>query len=244
MFVAFVGAGSVCSGRAQPGAVALSAGIRASRFGGSNLGIYNCRTIAGRAVRSTHGEGRAIDIGYPVLRTATGVRYANPRGTATVKWLRANAGRLGIQTIIWNRRIYSRRNPTGAAYRGVSPHIDHIHIELSWHAARTLNLTTVRNLLGTGANTNIPKPTTTIPRPDPAALVVAYQQGMRNPPRWVNTYSTRLLQRRLQQAGFSPGTIDARYGSQTRAAVQRAQRHHRITADGIAGRITVSRLWG
>ena len=34
--------------------------------GGKNLGIYNCRPLAGSNTLSLHGEGRACDLGVPV----------------------------------------------------------------------------------------------------------------------------------------------------------------------------------
>ncbi|HVK26439.1 MAG TPA: hypothetical protein VM677_34245 [Actinokineospora sp.] len=34
--------------------------------GGKNLGIYNCRNVAGSSTSSPHGEGRAADLGVPV----------------------------------------------------------------------------------------------------------------------------------------------------------------------------------
>ena len=52
----------------------------------------------------------------------------------------------------------------------------------------------------------------------------------------------RRLQRRLARAGFSPGTVDGRYGPRTEAAVARFQARHHLAVDGIAGPVTLGRL--
>jgi Putative peptidoglycan binding domain len=50
------------------------------------------------------------------------------------------------------------------------------------------------------------------------------------------------LQRALAQAGDSPGSVDGIYGSSTTRAVERFQRAHGLTADGIAGSKTLAAL--
>ena len=40
-----------------------------------------------------------------------------------------------MQTIIWNRRIWSARSPNGRPYSGTASHVDHLHIELNRRAA-------------------------------------------------------------------------------------------------------------
>lgn len=78
--------------------------------------------------------------------------------------------------IIWNRRIYSARYPNGAKYNGVAPHTDHLHIELTWHAARNLTRERVRQVAG-GAPAPTPAPTPApAPTVDWAALYVAGMQ--------------------------------------------------------------------
>jgi len=50
----------------------------------------------------------------------------------------------------------------------------------------------------------------------------------------------RVLQRRLADAGFSPGPIDGRYGPRTELAVRRFQGEHRLRVDGIGGPTTLA----
>jgi putative chitinase len=52
------------------------------------------------------------------------------------------------------------------------------------------------------------------------------------------------LQLALRRAGFSPGTIDSRFGPATEAALIGFQRAHGLLADGIAGPMTWARLDG
>jgi peptidoglycan L-alanyl-D-glutamate endopeptidase CwlK len=47
-----------------------------------------------------------------------------------------------------------------------------------------------------------------------------------------------LLQRRLAEAGFSPGRIDGRFGAGTEAALLAFQRAQGLLADGVAGPVT------
>jgi hypothetical protein len=128
-----------CSGRIQPGAQALmNWALYDFGQGARNLGIYNCRGT-GSGSRSIHGDGRAIDVGF------SGV--GNPAGTRLLNTLLPHVGALGIQMIIWNKKVYSARYPRGARYTGVSPHTDHLHIELTWNAASTLTRTRVQQVV-------------------------------------------------------------------------------------------------
>jgi hypothetical protein len=52
----------------------------------------------------------------------------------------------------------------------------------------------------------------------------------------------RGLQRRLAQAGYSPGHIDGIFGPATEHAVRRYQAAHGLQVNGIAGRRTIARL--
>lgn len=52
----------------------------------------------------------------------------------------------------------------------------------------------------------------------------------------------RKLQQRLSDLGYSVGTVDGVYGSKTVEAVKKFQRDNYLTADGIAGSKTLSKL--
>ena len=95
--------------------------------GGLNAGIYNCRSIRGGSTTSLHGEGRAADLAIRPYRASYGTELAN--------LLRLYSKELGIQCVIWNRKIWSGKYHNWRTYTGVNPHVDHLHVELSWAAA-------------------------------------------------------------------------------------------------------------
>lgn len=144
-----------CTGTTPPGSTAfMEWAVRDFGQGARNLGIYNCRDVRGSTNNSVHGEGRAVDVGFPGV--------ANPAGTRLLNLLLPKVGELGIQMIIWNRRIYSARYPRGANYTGLVPHTDHLHIELTWNAARTLTRDKVRRIIAGGVATPAPAPAPTV----------------------------------------------------------------------------------
>lgn len=161
-FPPYVKAGACRSGP-QPGARALMAWCLEWPSAG-NSGIYNCRRVAGTQVRSLHGEGRALDVSFPVVNGK-----AHASGWALVRALLPHVGALGIQCVIWDRTIWSRSSPNGARYRGAHAHTDHIHVELTWHAANYLNLATVRAVMRGASNVIVvPKPPVAVkPEPQP-----------------------------------------------------------------------------
>lgn len=130
--------GSRCSGRAQPGAIALRDGVRNVYPAIGDLGIYNCRQSSGGGGLSTHGEGRGWDAACNANSQA-GLVLGNQVAGELVRLHQ----QLGVQRIIWNRRITDVPNGMGKwrAYHGTSPHTDHLHIELCWKAARDKPLT-------------------------------------------------------------------------------------------------------
>lgn len=127
---AYRGARSCTSGP-QPGAWgAMDYYLSAySDDGGVNTGIYNCRSVRGGSTTSLHGEGRAADFGVRPYRA----RY----GTALANALVAFSDELGIQCVIWNRRIWSCQYPHSGwrHYSGTASHTDHIHVEFTWARA-------------------------------------------------------------------------------------------------------------
>lgn len=52
-----------------------------------------------------------------------------------------------------------------------------------------------------------------------------------------------LVQKRLAQEGFAPGTADGLYGPKTREAIRRFQAANGLAVDGMAGPITLARLF-
>ena len=154
---------SRCSGRPEPGALALLGWLQQRWPMGWSGGIYNCRPVRGRQSMSLHSEGRAVDFMLPLSGGE-----ANPVGVEIVRALGQAGDRNGIQTVIWDRRIYSRRSPAGRAYTGVNPHVDHLHIELNRWAAKAL---TVDRLGGVP-----PQPRPTLRRGDMGAHVMNLQR--------------------------------------------------------------------
>lgn len=131
-----------CSGSARPGARALMAHYLESTTRGYNLGIYNCRTIGGSSALSTHAEGRACDLGNPTDAAGKAMMYEY------LGALDAHAGKLGINYIIFDRTKYRTADPCGAPYRGVHPHYDHAHVEMTRASAEKLTLATLRSVVG------------------------------------------------------------------------------------------------
>jgi hypothetical protein len=129
---------STCNPTPKPGTVALSKLVMAAYPGTGTLGIARDCSIGGL---SEHKEGRAWD--WHVV-------YSNPKQRAQaadfVHWLFATdaygntfaqARRLGIMYVIWNKRIWGSYN-AGAGWRpytGADPHTGHMHISLSWAGA-------------------------------------------------------------------------------------------------------------
>lgn len=72
---------------------------------------------------------------------------------------------LGIQLVIYDRRSWSAVYPNGRRYNGVHPHYDHLHIELTWDAARHLTQADIRRVLLPPPTPTTPTPTTPPPAP-------------------------------------------------------------------------------
>lgn len=110
-----------------------------------SMGIYNNRSVRGGSRLSHHAEGRALDIGIP--QPGPG-RADSEKGNRIIAALCRHGRRLGIDHVIWDRRIWSGRSPSGRAYTGVNPHYDHIHLGLTRAAAERLNLATLLDVVG------------------------------------------------------------------------------------------------
>jgi hypothetical protein len=93
-----------------------------------------------------------------------------------VNLLLPHVDRLGIQMIIWDRRIWSRRSPGSTAYLGVASHRDHLHIEFNWSAARSLTRARVRQILTPAP---VPPPVPRPPAPRPEEDIMATKDELR-----------------------------------------------------------------
>jgi hypothetical protein len=127
----YTGAGS-CTQGPQTGARGFMSWYLAkySGIGGQNSGIYNCRNVSGSSTAtSIHGEGRAVDLG---------LKFVRGEFWTLANLLRAHSKELGIQCIIYNRKIWSGgyKNTGFQRYTGVNPHTDHLHVEMAWWSAQ------------------------------------------------------------------------------------------------------------
>lgn len=217
----YVGAKSCTSGP-QPGVRGAMAWFLAkySSKGGLNAGIYNCRSVRGGRTTSLHGEGRAADF---AIRP-----YSAKYGTQLAEAMRRKSKELGIQCIIWNRKIWSGAHPNAGwrRYTGVASHADHIHVEFTWATARKSE-NAVINLfnkhVGDAGNIKV-KPSaptyTTVTGKTP--LVKLYHKGE--------------PVKRIQKAVGA--TADGFFGPSTKNKVQVYQRKRGLAADGIVGPAT------
>jgi hypothetical protein len=176
---------TVCSPTAKPGTVKLKNLLLKTYPGTRSLGISRSCSAGGQ---SEHKEGRAFD---------WGVRYSSTseraKASAFLTWLlktdaagnrAANARRLGVMYVIWNKRIWGAY-AAGSGWRpygGSNPHTDHVHISLSRAGgAGTVSFWTGRvNTTGTTTGTGTARPgdwgTSTapnliVPAPRPASTL-------------------------------------------------------------------------
>lgn len=214
----YVGAAGPTNGP-TPGAIAFMSWYLAkyAASGGKNLGIFNPKRIPGSSQWSLHAEGRAVDLGVP---------GGNPAWAAELaEWMRAYSAELGVQLVIYRRRLWSAAYPDAGwrDYGGSNPHNDHIHGELSWWGARMLTVT----LLDTIA----------------AGRLVSGQ-----PRSWTESLIMTLPVLRTGSSGryvtkaqalcavWRPGLrADGIFGPQTEGAVRTVQRLTGCVVDGVVG---------
>lgn len=131
-----------CASGPAPGARHFLAWFLEEYPQGRSQGIFNCREVAGTSTLSIHSCGRAIDCWLPYVDG-----NANPAGHDMVRRIAPHGKRLGIQSIIFDRTIWSARSPHGRQYTGVHPHKDHLHVELTPVAGSKLTLATLRSVI-------------------------------------------------------------------------------------------------
>ena len=217
----YVGAKSCTSGP-QPGvrgAMAWFLGRYADQ-GGLNTGIYNCRSVRGGRTTSLHGEGRAADFG---IRP-----YSAKYGSQLAEAMRRKSKELGIQCIIWDRKIWSGAHPNAGwrRYTGVAHHKDHIHVEFTWATARkgaNAVVALFNKHVGDAGNIKV-KPST------PKYTTVTGKTPL------VRLYHKGEPVKRIQKAVGA--TADGFFGPSTKNKVQVYQRARGLAADGIVGPAT------
>lgn len=144
---------SVDSKGPRPGASLLMKVVLEYFPGTTNLGIYNYRQIVGGSGLSVHSEGRALDIGVAVTDEGKAL------GDRVFRVLAPAAWSLGIQRIVWYRRIWQASAPSGKSYGGSHPHTDHLHVEMTREASTNLTEQQIRSIIGSyigGTSFNIP----------------------------------------------------------------------------------------
>lgn len=176
--------------------------------GAMNWGIFNCRPVRGGGTTSLHSEGRAADVGFAV---------GDPDGDRLLKLLLKAPGLLGIQAIIYERRIYSAKSPEGRYYDGVAPHYDHLHIEQTREAAARLTYATVDQVL--------------------TDLMGPHLPGTRTVKQGMTGEDVRFIQK------IVGADVDGIFGPRTQASVERWERRKkekfpRLWVDGVVGRLT------
>lgn len=160
---------TTCSPVAKPGVADFSRRLLRAFPTTRSLGIVRACSAGGR---SEHKEGRAFDWAVNARSAADRTRVAK-----VMRWLLktdrfgnryAMARRLGIQYMIWNRKIWGSYAADAGwrRYGGASPHTDHVHFSFTWAGARA------RTSFWTGKVGNVGRaPTPTLPTPKPAPTV-------------------------------------------------------------------------
>lgn len=128
--------GEQCSGGFLAGAERFADFMENNFEGVTRTGGYNCRPIRGNAsVMSVHGTGRAVDLFIPL----DGEQEDNDLGNPAANYLIEHASELGVEFFIWDWTKWNIDYAEDRKYNGAHPHHDHIHVELTPHAARHLD---------------------------------------------------------------------------------------------------------
>lgn len=122
------------------------------RYPVTDLGIYNHRSVVGGSSLSKHARGEAWDAGLPYRAGGT------PEGWALANWCVTNSVFLGIQQVIYARRIWTnvRAKQGWRFYSGKAAHYEHVHIELTRMSANELTYHLISKLNGEPIDMTIP----------------------------------------------------------------------------------------
>lgn len=226
---------SRCTSGPQPGAVALMNWVleHYEKRGAANLGIYSCRPVRGGEAWSLHSEGRALDIKLPLGPDGKGTEL----GHRLVRRLRGDGERLGIQCMIYDRRIWSAKSPdgNGREYTGAAPHYDHIHLELNWRGARELDPQQVARILGG-------KPARTPRAVDFGPFNRTAPPGRRRLRLGSAGNDVKHVQEHIGRQRC--GEADGYFGHQTKSGVRWHQDLRGVRPDGVVGQTTWAQILG
>ncbi len=122
-------------------------------------GIYNCRSVRGGGSISEHAEGRAWDCHN---------KLGDPEAQRVADLLVAHADALGLQSVIYNRRVWGYGRWNWRAYSGVDPHTTHVHVGMNIQASNTMTEAAIEAILaGTGGGAPPPQPPQQPPQQPP-----------------------------------------------------------------------------
>ena len=203
-----------CTDGPSPGALALMSWFLGAYPGRArNLGVYNCRPVAGSSVLSVHSEGRACDLGVQPEDARWGMSVADA--------LRRHSRELGVQCVVWSRRIWSGAYADAGwrTYSGSHPHTDHLHVELTRDAAATLTTRHIRSVLARRGETSSPRKDRPVLKRGSRSRVVGDLQRFLN--RVYPLYASLV--------------VDGVFGPATETVVREFQRRAGVTVDGVVG---------
>lgn len=112
--------------RIPPGTAAFRTHLK-ERFGFARTEVVRDASRC-RKQNSEHCVCRAVDAFTTDLA----------KGRKLFEWCVTNAERLGIQSVIFNRRVWGFGKWNERPYTGPSPHTDHVHVGLDKWAAKNL----------------------------------------------------------------------------------------------------------
>lgn len=147
-----------------PGTNRLARFLRDS-FPGANRydSTVYCRSVRGGRSLSMHATGRAIDLYIPTI----GDQADNAAGDPVANYLITHATQLGVQYFIWDKTQFNTSRGYTEDYcknrcwehgGGKHPHHDHLHIELSKHAANNLQLSDIPPVGGSSGGYSVEPP--------------------------------------------------------------------------------------